>query len=135
MVDFKGRNEIPVASVPKPPNNCDCGKLTDVLSITVYDDRGQTHAGPFSKYGYKKSTGQKTSDYTLHLLGDYTYAHWTGLCTDCHTKIKPDWREVLIAKERAAHPERERQAGESMDAFAKRSIQFMREKMGMIGRG
>jgi len=39
----------------------------------------------------------------------------------------------VIAIERAAHPERERQAGESKDAFAKRSIQFMREKMGMIG--
>jgi len=44
-----------------------------------------------------------------------------------------DWREDLIKAEREAHPERERQPGESREEFAKRSIAFLREKIGMIG--
>jgi len=47
---------------------------------------------------------------------------------------EPDWREAMIARERANHPERERQPGESKQEFALRSLQFMREKMGMVGK-
>jgi len=46
-----------------------------------------------------------------------------------------DWRIKKIADQRKEHPERERQPGESRHEFAIRSIQFMREKSGMIGSG
>lgn len=93
MVDFKGRNEIPTATVPNPPTQCNCGNPVDFVSLSVYDDRGQVHTGSFSDYGYKKGNG--SGGRSLHLKGDYTYAHWNGVCSGCH--VNPaDWRRELL---------------------------------------
>jgi len=87
--------EVPTSSVPAPPKQCEvCIQPVDVLKLTVYDERGQTHTGPFSDFGYKKGE-------ILHLKDQYTYANWLGLCTDCHTfdgkrKIKDKKHSELL---------------------------------------
>ncbi len=93
MSKYNSGSEIPTVSVPAPPKKCGCGQEVDILSITVYDDMGQTHTGYFSKFGYRKSHG--TGKSTLHMKGDYTYAHWNGFCATCHEN-PTDWRRKLL---------------------------------------
>ena len=85
------KTEMPTVEVPPPPKTCQhCSHPVDILLLSVYDDRGQVHTGPFGEYGYKKNG--------LHLKGGYTYAHWNATCSNCNNN-PADWRPKLL-KER-----------------------------------
>ena len=92
MDKFKSNNvtEVPTDSVPKPPKKCDqCESEADVLSITVYDEMGQTHTGVFANYGNKKNG-------VLKLKDGYTYAHWNAACAKHYVKCREDSQSRLL---------------------------------------
>ena len=91
MDKFKSETltEVPTSKIPPVPKKCDqCENDSDLITITVYDERGQTHTGAFSEYGYKKNGN--------HLKDGYTYAHWNSVCSEhkrkdeAHTKLLHD---------------------------------------------
>lgn len=73
------------SDIPQPSELCKCGQAVAVRIISVVNQNtGEEKTGPFSDYGFFKTTSKGQTDWnTLEMRGNWAFQDWINNCVDC----------------------------------------------------